>query len=218
MPAMRMLIVEDDQRLCKLLVSYFEETFQCDYVHTFKEARSYIDAYHYSIVLLDRSLDGDDVGMTLIKTIKDKNFQTGVIVISSYGSSMDKIDGLSLGADDYMDKPFDNNELKARIHALVRRTQPEVPEFEGYKFDWASQRIYYAQTEIALSKKESAILFFLLHKMGQIIPKEVIMDAVYQNPENVSSNTIDVTIGNIRKKLPVNIIKTIKTRGYTIEK
>lgn len=215
---MRVLMLEDNPVLAKLVSLYLSKHFRVDVVGSLGEARDFLSQFNYDVVLLDRNLNGADVGLNFIADIKQKNHTTGIIVISSYDSITDKIEGLNLGADDYLDKPFDNDELLARIYALSRRNQP-LPQvqIEGLVFDMNQQVVKYEQESINLTKKESELLFYLVKKQGQIISKDELLDALYINPQNISSNTIDVTIGHIRKKLPKKIVKTIKTRGYIIE-
>lgn len=215
---MRILMLEDDPVLSKLVSAYLSAHFRVDLVNDMREAREYISQFHYDVILLDRNIHGDDIGMNLIKDIKSKSSSTGIIVISAYDSISDKIEGLNLGADDYLDKPFDNEELLARIYALSRRNQamPEI-DVDGLICDTTAKSIEYEKQNIALTKKESNLFFYLVQKRGNIISKDELLDALYLNPQNISSNTIDVTIGHIRKKLPVQVIKTIKTRGYIIE-
>ena len=155
--------------------------------------------------------------MSLIDPIKSKRIETGILVISSFGCTDDKIEGLNSGADDYLDKPFEMEELAARIKALGRRFVKNEIRIGEMVFDLKNRTLLHGEEEIIFTKKEGDILFYLLSKPGTIISREELLDAVYKNPENISSNTIDVTITNIRKKLPVNIIKTIKTRGFKIE-
>lgn len=211
-------MLEDDFKLAQLVSSYLSSHFRVDVVHDMKEAREYITLLNYDIVLLDRNIHGDDIGLNLIKDIKQKDSSTGIIVISAYDNISDKIEGLNLGADDYLDKPFDNDELLARIYALSRRNKmlPEI-NIDGLVCDTIGQTIVYEKQDIVLTKKENTLFFYLIQKKGQIVSQDELLDALYINPQNISSNTIDVTIGHIRKKLPVQIIKTIKTRGYTIE-
>jgi DNA-binding response OmpR family regulator len=215
---MRILLVEDNLELAKLLKAYLSAYYVIDTVSEFLMASDYIDQFRYDIVLLDRNLNGEDVGMELISKIKSKALTTGIIVISAYDSFTDKIIGLDLGADDYLEKPFNNEELRARIAALGRRhgALPKVM-IEGIECDTISKTLRYETQELLLSKKESELFFYLLKKRGNIVSKDELLDALYLNPQNISSNTIDVTIGNVRKKLPINIIKTIKTRGYIID-
>ncbi len=211
-------MLEDNLQLSQLVSAYLSQHFVVDALASVEDASDYIDQFHYDVVLLDRDINGIDVGMSLIKKIKEKNSQTGIIVISAYDSIADKISGLNLGADDYLDKPFDNDELLARVHALARRNQ-KVTEIDlnGLLCDCSMKQLQYKGETIPLTRKESDLFFYLLKKKGTIVSKEELLDALYLNPQNISSNTIDVTIGHVRKKLPVTVIKTIKTRGYTIE-
>ena len=215
---MRILMLEDNLQLSELVTAYLSEHFVVDALSTLQEAEDYIDHFIYDVVLLDRDIDGEDIGMSLIEKIKAKNAQTGVIVISAYDTIADKISGLNLGADDYLDKPFDNDELLARIQALGRRYQSMTAlDLDGLKCDMRLKQLHYKDEAVLLSRKESDLFFYLLKKRGSIVSKEELLNALYLNPQNISSNTIDVTIGHIRKKLPLKLIKTIKTRGYTIE-
>lgn len=211
-------MLEDNPVLAKLVSLYLSKHFRVDVVGSLGEARDFLAQFNYDVVLLDRNLNGADVGLNFIADIKQKNHATGIIVISSYDSITDKIEGLNLGADDYLDKPFDNDELLARIYALSRRNQP-LPQvqIEGLVFDMSQQVVKQGEESINLTKKESDLLFYLVKKQGQIVSKDELLDALYINPQNISSNTIDVTIAHVRKKLPQKIVKTIKTRGYIIE-
>jgi two-component system OmpR family response regulator len=215
---MRVLMLEDDLTLAELVSSYLLAHVRVDVVNNLAEAKEFIAQLHYDVVLLDRNIHGEDVGLNLVAEIKSKNPATGIIVISAYDSIADKIEGLNLGADDYLDKPFDNDELLARIYALGRRNQSMAQSnINGLLCDTNLKTVEYEKELVGLTKKESDLLFYLIQKRGQIISKDELLDALYINPQNISSNTIDVTIGHIRKKLPVSIIKTVKTRGYIVE-
>lgn len=215
---MRILFLEDDELLSELVAAYLSSYFTVDAVYSFEEASDYIDQFHYDMVLLDRDINNQDVGMDLIERVKTKDNATGVIVISAFDSVSDKIKGLSLGADDYIDKPFDNDELLARIYAISRRNM-RVPlvNIDGIQCNLSNTTISYDGKDVPLTRKESDLFFYLLQRRGKIVSKDELLDALYLNPQNVTSNTIDVTLAHIRKKLPVNIIKTVKTRGYVIQ-
>lgn len=214
---MRILMLEDNEQLLELVSSYLKVHFIVDTVSNFQDAKNHLEQMNYDIVLLDRNIHGEDVGMDLITKIKSKNAKTGIIIISAYDTITDKVKGLTLGADDYLDKPFDNEELLARIIALSRRHQLEqFFEIDHLKINMLDKTISFKDTQIILSKKESELLFYLLSHRGEIISKDMLLNALYLHPEEISSNTIDATIKNIRKKLPVNIITTIKTRGYCV--
>ncbi len=216
---MKILILEDDEKLCDLVATYLSHKLLVDYAHNVNDFKAYIEHSIYDAILLDRNINDHDVGLSLIKMVKEKNPKTAVIVISAYGSVSDKIDGLNLGADDYLEKPFDNEELLARIYAQVRRQVGDKDlSFGELSFDLHNSVIKYQNATIELTKKESELLFYLLKNLNKVISGDELMNAMYLHPEDVSSSTIRVTIGNIRKKLPMEIITTIKTRGYTIEK
>ena len=211
------MIVEDDRALNDLIARYLDESVHADSVYTPEEALDYLRSYHYDVVLLDRDLNGEDVGLSLIDAIKSKRTDTGVLVVSSFGTTDDKILGLNSGADDYLDKPFKMEELQARIKALARRFVKNEIVIEGMTFDMDNRTLFYDGNEVIFTKKEGDILFYLLSRSGSIVSREELQDAVYDNPESIASNTLDVTITNIRKKLPHNIITTIKTRGFKID-
>lgn len=215
---MRILMLEDDRALSELVGAYLALEFRVDCVYDTDEAKYYIDRYDYDVILLDRNIDGHDVGLELVEKIKTKNPSTGVIVISAYGTVSDKIEGLNVGADDYLEKPFDNDELYARIYALARRhnTQTTI-EIDGLVCDTNNSSITYKGENIDLSKKESDLFFYLLKNKNKLFSSDDLLDALYLHPEEVASSTIRVTITHIRKKLPVDLIKTVKTRGYVIE-
>lgn len=214
---MRILIVEDDPDLLELLESILSVKYSADAVGDLMSAQDYLRSYHYSIVLLDRNLLGSDIGLSLIAPAKAKNPQCGILVMSAYGNVIDKIEGLNQGADDYIEKPFDIDELLARINALSRRFTPSTLSFGDISVDTLSQTLTVEGKTVALSKKEHAIFFTLLERLGNVVSRDEIISSIYEHPENIASNTIDVMINNLRKKLNPGIITTIKTRGYMIE-
>ncbi|MCK9372381.1 MAG: response regulator transcription factor [Sulfuricurvum sp.] len=214
---MRILIIEDDPDLRELLESILTVNYSVDAVGDLESARDYLRSYHYTILLLDRNLLGSDIGLTLIQPAKAKNPQCGILVMSAYGNVIDKIEGLNQGADDYIEKPFDIDELLARINALARRFTPSTLSFGTISVDTLSQSIMAEGKTLTLSKKEHAIFFTLIGRLGNVVSRDEILSSIYENPENVSSNTIDVMINTLRKKLNPGIITTIKTRGYMIE-
>ena len=216
---MKILILEDDKKLCELVVAYLQEELLVDCAHTVSEFKAYVEQFKYDAIILDRNIDGKDVGLSLITMVKDRHPKTAIIVASAYGNVSDKIDGLNLGADDYLEKPFDNEELLARIYAQIRRHVNEQKiSFDALHFDMIESSVDFENKRIEFTKKESELLFYLLKNINKIISSDELMNALYLHPEEIASSTIRVTLGNIRKKLPLDIITTIKTRGYTIEK
>ena len=215
---MRILMLEDDRALSELVGAYLATEFRVDCVFDTDEAKAYIERYDYDVVLLDRNIDGLDIGLELVDKIKSKNPSTGVIVISAYGTVSDKIEGLNVGADDYLEKPFDNDELFARIYALSRRNSASTTiNVKGMVCDVSQTTVTYEGKNIDLSKKESDLFFYLLKNKNKLYSSDELLDVLYLHPEELASSTIRVTIAHIRKKLPVDLIKTVKTRGYMIE-
>ena len=167
--------------------------------------------------MLDRNFYGIDIMNDVIKYAKNKNPNMGILIISALCSVDDKVNGLLKGADDYLEKPFDNKELKARILALGRRFKSSEFIFEDTIINIETKQVIAKDKQIMLSKNESALLFLLLSKRGYIFSKNEIIDSLYIHPENILPNSIDELISRIRKKINPKIIKTIKTRGFMID-
>lgn len=215
---MRILIADDEKELLDLLKLSLEGDERIvDIASDAEEAKSYLDAYRYQVVILDRTFHGIDRARELIVYAKHKNPQQAILVLSALGTVDDKVKGLEYGADDYLEKPFDIKELRARIIALARRFSPKRLQIQGFDMDLIHQTLHKEGTEIILSKNEHALLFYLLNRES-VASREEIMDALYDNPQNITPNAIDELVARLRKKLHPSLIKTIKTRGYLIEK
>lgn len=213
---MRILIADDEKELLELLKLSLEGEWIIDTVSDIEEAKSYLDGYHYQVVVFDRTFHGVDRVQELIQYAKHKNPKQAILVLSALGSVDEKVEGLEYGADDYLEKPFDTKELRARIVALGRRFSPRIRQIEGMEIDSMNQTISKGGVPIILSKNEHALFFYLFNRES-VATREEIMDALYDNPQNVTPNAIDELVARLRKKLHPAIIKTIKTRGYVIE-
>ncbi len=214
---MRILIVDDEIELLELLrLSLEGNGWFIDTASDVSEAKSYLDAFHYQVIILDRTFHGVDQSLSLITYAKQKNPQQPILLLSALSSVDDKVKGFEMGADDYLEKPFDIKELRARILSLGRRFSPKILTIEVFEIDPSNQSIRNEGTQISLSKNEHALFFYLLSR-GTVASRDEIMDALYDNPQNVTPNTIDELVSRLRKKLSATIIKTIKTRGYVIE-
>lgn len=213
----RILYLEDDEKLAKLVMKYLSHYYFVDHVSTLNDIEPHLKQYHYDIVILDRNIHQVDIGLMAIQLIHAQSMDISIIITSAYSTVDDKIKGLSLGANDYLEKPFDVRELTARIDALLRRKLPERIIHNEIKFDMLHQQIYYEDKMILLSQKENDLLFYLLENANKLFTAQELIYALYMHPDDILPNTITVTIGKIRKKLPTEIIKTFKTRGYMIE-
>lgn len=213
----RILYLEDDEKLAKIVVEYMSRAYIMDHVYRVEDIEELLILNDYDVAILDRNIDGLDIGLNAIALINKYDTNVSIVVTSSYSTVDNKIEGLELGADDYLEKPYNIRELEARITVLLRRKLPSFIELNGIKFDMETQQIHYDDKLILLTQKENDILFYLLKKSNKLYTAQELIYAVYAHPDEILPNTITVTVGKIRKKLPVDIIKTIKTRGYIIE-
>ena len=214
---MRILIADDEKELLELLKLSLENNgWIIDTAADVEEAKSYLDAYHYQAFLVDRTFRGKDRARELILYAKAKNSNLGILILSALGSIDEKVQGLEYGADDYLEKPFDIKELRARIAALIRRFTPTIKTYEELEIDPHRKTIHKKGIEILLSANEHKLFFYLLGHFS-VASRDEIMDALYDHPQNVTPNAIDELIGRLRRKLHPSLIKTIKTRGYIIE-
>jgi DNA-binding response OmpR family regulator len=214
---MRILIIEDDNKMRVMLSDALAPFYTVDALGSLEESYVYIESFVYEALLLDRNLSGVDEGMEIIPKLKKLQPSCAVMIASAYGGVEERIAGLSAGADDYLEKPYDLRELKMRIDALVYRHAPDIIEIDGLYIDIKLEQLRYEQQLLHLSKKEHDLLFFLAAHPDKILTRDDIANAIYNDPTSMSSNTIDVIISNIRKKLPINPIETLKGRGYALK-
>lgn len=215
---MRVLLADDEVALLELMKqSLLNEGFSVDAVANKEDIKAHLESYMYQVLVLDRNFDGIDIMNDIISFGKKCNPNMGILVISALSSVDDKVSGLLKGADDYLEKPFDTKELKARIYAISRRFSSNILTFENLSINLETKQILLDNNVIVLSKKESKLIFLLLSKKGRIFSREEIIDALYIHPEGILQNSIDELISRIRKKTNPKLIKTIKTRGFVIE-
>lgn len=214
---MRILIADDEKELLELLAfSLKNEGWIVDTASEIDEVKMYLDAFTYAVIILDRTFHGKDRVKELILHAKQKNPSQPVLILSALGTVDDKVEGLEFGADDYLEKPFDVKELRARIIALSRRFSPKTIQLYGFDIDLVHQSVQKEGIEIVLSKNEHTLFFYLLTR-NAIASRDEIMDTLYDNPQNITPNAIDELVARLRRKLHPSMIKTIKTRGYLIE-
>ena len=215
---MRILIIEDEVTLNKMLAEGLKEFgYQSDVVETLKDGEYYLDIRNYDLVLMDWMLpDGNSVD--IIGDIKSNTPKTVVVVISARDDNESEIEALRAGADDYIRKPFDFDVLVARIEARLRFGGSNIIEIEDLTINPEEEKIIYKEQEIELKGKPFEVLTHLARHRDQIVSKEQLLDAIWEEPELVTPNVIEVAINQIRQKMdkPLNIttIETVRRRGY----
>ncbi|PSM52250.1 two-component system response regulator [Campylobacter blaseri] len=215
---MRILIVEDEITLNKTIVEGLQEFgYQADSSESFKDAEYYIGIRNYDLVLADWMLP-DGNGIDLINIVKQKSPRTSVVIVSAKDDKESEIKALKAGANDYIKKPFDFDVLVARIEARLRFGGTNVIEIEDLIIDPDEEKITYLGKEVELKGKPFEVLTHLARHSDQIVSKEQLLDAIWEEPELVTPNVIEVAINQIRQKMdkPLNIstIETVRRRGY----
>ncbi|XPV68044.1 MAG: homeostatic response regulator transcription factor HsrA [Halarcobacter sp.] len=215
---MRILIIEDEITLNRTLQEGLTDFgYQVDTAENYKDAEYFIDIRNYDLVLTDWMLpDGD--GIELCKIVKNRSSRTAVVILSARDDKDSEIEALKSGADDYIKKPFDFDILLARIEARLRFGGTNVIEIENLSINPDEEKIEYNGEEIELKGKPFEVLTHLARHRDQIVSKEQLLDAIWEEPELVTPNVIEVAINQIRQKMdkPLNIstIETIRRRGY----
>ncbi|SCK04420.1 Response regulator ArlR [uncultured Clostridium sp.] len=219
---MRLLIVEDEiDILTALQKGLKSEGYAIDISSDGDEALELLSFNSYDLVVLDINLPGID-GFSILQKLREKDADTRVIIISANREIEDRIKGLDLGANDYLVKPFDFLELKARIRALLRReflSKSTVIKEEGLCIDLSNHNVTYNDEVINLTLKEYSILIYLVKNKGKIISSEELINHVWDENADPFTTVIRVHIYSLRKKLTAisgkeNFIQTIKGVGY----
>ncbi|CCQ09248.1 Two-component system response regulator QseB [Pseudoalteromonas luteoviolacea B = ATCC 29581] len=218
---MRLLLVEDDTLLAQGLVrSLQKEGYSVDHAATLAQAEHLLSPENTELVVLDLGLpDGD--GMSLLRKIRRKKWPIGVIILTARDRVEDKIEGLDLGADDYLPKPFEPKELFARLRVVSRRGKlvtSSALAVGDIEMDMASHTVEVNGESLNLPRKEFMLLKALMENVGRVLSKEQLENKLYQWGEELGSNAIEVHIHHLRKKLPENTIKTLRGIGYVMGK
>ena len=215
---MRILIIEDEISLNKTITEGLNEfNYQTDVAENLKDGEYYISIRNYDLVLVDWMLP-DGNGLEIINQVKSRSPRTAVVVISAKDEAKDEVEALKAGADDFFAKPFDSNVIIARIEARLRFGGTNLIEIEDLVINPDEEKITYKGQEIELKGKPFGVLTDLSRHRDQIVSKEQLLDAIWEEPELVTPNVIEVAINQIRQKMdkPLNIatIETVRRRGY----
>ena len=216
---MRLLLIEDDPSLGAALKSHLEaDGHRVDWAVRLLEAEAYLSTSAYEILLLDLMLP-DGRGVPFLRTRRAAGLTTPVIILTARDQISDRIEGLNAGADDYLVKPFDLDELSARIHAVGRRLhglRDPVMTVGEVAIEPAARRVARAGRTVELTAREWGLLEALAARPGQILSKSALEDRLYSLDTEVESNAIEVHVSRLRRKLGRDLIETVRGLGYRL--
>jgi DNA-binding response OmpR family regulator len=201
---MRLLVVEDQPDIARLVsASISRAGYVVDTVGTAEDALAAVKLARYSLVLLDRRLpDGD--GVSLLPAIRAAHRGVAIIVLTALDSVPDRVFGLEAGADDYITKPYEADELLARVRAALRRPGADIPPpicCNDLSFDPATRDVTVRGVPLALKRRELAVLAALMRRLGRVVLRETLLDEVYSFDDEVNSNTLDAHVSRLRVQL-----------------
>ena len=220
---MRALVVEDDLRLRSLVVRTLTRAgLACDEASRVSDAEELLSLHGYDLLVLDRRLpDGD--GLEVCRRARREGFGRSILMLTAMDDPASTVEGLSDGADDYLGKPFDLEVLAARAHALLRRNETRAPValvFGRMRLDPARRIASHGGSELVLTAREFAILETIMRSPGSALSREDILEQAWGEREEPMSNTIDVLIARLRRKLdahgPSPRIETVRGVGYRL--
>ena len=223
---MRVLVVEDEHKIANAIRRGLElESFAVDVANDGEGGFDLAATVDYEVIILDLMLPKMD-GVTLCKKLREEGKMTRILMLTAKGQLGDKVEGLNAGADDYLVKPFAFEELLARVRALARRPPEvlgEVLSIDDLSLDCVTHQVTRGETPISLSRKEFALLGFLLRHHGQILSRDQIIEHVWGYDADVLPNTVEVYVGYLRNKIDrafpsrPALVHTVRGFGYRLE-
>ncbi|SFB04737.1 DNA-binding response regulator, OmpR family, contains REC and winged-helix (wHTH) domain [Collimonas sp. OK607] len=216
---MRVLLVEDDESIAHgILAGLRAHGLTADKVGSAAQAEAALATSHCDVIILDLGLPDED-GMSLLHRLRAAGMALPVLILTARDAVEDRVAGLRAGADDYLLKPFDLNELVARLHALLRRAagrSVDIIERGPLRLDPASGEVWLDGQAVILSRRELALLAALLQACGRILNADQLKDSLYHFNEEIESNALNVHIHHLRRKLGADLIETVRGLGYRI--
>ncbi len=218
---MKVLIIEDEKALSESIATYLKgQDYICEIATDFKTAIEKTELYDYDCILLDITLPGGS-GLAVLKELRANNKLDGVLIISAKNSIDDKVAGLTLGADDYLSKPFNLSELSARVAAIIRRKRfggSSIIRFHHLSIDTFAKVASVNNTVLELTKKEYELLLYFVSNKGRVISKNAIAEHLWGDEMQGNLDFIYTHIKNLRKKLveagDADYIKSVYGMGY----
>ncbi len=217
---MRILIVEDDQTLAGQIADNLKDAgYTYDVANDGEEGHFLGDTEPYDAVILDLGLPIMD-GASILKKWRADGREMPVLILTARDSWTDKVEGLDAGADDYLAKPFIVEELLARLRALIRRSAGQtspILEVGPVRLDTRNSKVTVEGAAVKLTAQEFKLLSYLMHHDGKVISRTELTEHIYDQDFDKDSNTIEVFVNRIRKKLAVPVIQTVRGLGYRME-
>ncbi len=217
---MKILVIEDDPDINRQLVEAFKDAnYAVDSSRDGEEGEYMGESGSYDAIILDLGLPGKD-GISILKSWRSQGMATPVLILTARGLWSEKVEGIDAGADDYVAKPYQVEEVLARIRALIRRAAGQVSSeicCGPLRLDTKSTRVTVDGNPVKLTSLEYRLLSYLLHHEGRVISRTELVEHLYEQDFDRDSNTIEVFIGRLRKKLGVDLIKTVRGLGYRAE-
>lgn len=216
---MRLILAEDDPLIGEgIQLALQQEGYNVDWIKNGRQALQAILSEDYSMAILDLGLPDMD-GLQVLEKTRSAKLSVPILILTARDAIQDRVSGLDMGADDYLVKPFDIDELSARVRSLMRRSQgrsqPMITAGE-LSLDPASHTLTYHNETIELSQKELSILRYLMEHKNQIASRHQLEEQIYGWNQEIESNAIEVHIHNLRKKLDKSLIKTVRGLGYRL--
>lgn len=216
---MRILLVEDDSQLGESLEAALRlEQYAVDWLRSGDPVRATLGATPYDLLILDLGLPGIP-GMQVLRQLRADKHQLPVLLLTARNTLADKVDGLDSGADDFLTKPFEMDELFARIRSLLRRkTEHKSTQLQvaGITLDPVDRLVSFEDEQLDLTAREYSILEILMRNAGRFVSRARLEEGIYSWGEEVGSNTVEVYISRLRKRFGGEMIETMRGVGYRI--
>ena len=216
---MRVLVVEDERKLAQVLASALQaEHYDVVVAPTGEDGFFRANAEVFDLVVLDLMLPGRN-GLEILQTLRQRHIDTPVLILTARGLWTERVEGINAGADDYLAKPFEMEELLARLRAIVRRSSGQaapVLKSGPLLLDTRQMRISLRGVPVALSPLEYRLLAFLMHHAGRVVAPTELAEHLYSSGNERDPNTIEVIVARLRRKLGNDIIETRRGFGYLV--
>ncbi|GAB2901222.1 response regulator [Uliginosibacterium flavum] len=218
---MRLLLVEDDRMIGEAVLDLLRaEGFAVDWVRDGLMADTALESHSYDLVLLDLGLPQRD-GIEVLRALRARKLRTPVLIATARDAIVQRVEGLNAGADDYIVKPYDLDELLARIRALLRRSAGRaepVYEYQNVSINPGTKEVLIGERSVILSAREWAVLELLLARPGMILSRTQLEEKLFSWKNEINSNAVEVYIHGLRKKLGARLIRNVRGVGYLVPK